>query len=163
MGMPSDEATVAAPFLYVVGCQPVHEALRDVLTRLGGLAMMTMLRREGAFDRSTPLLLVRDILEEAGDTLRGLAVPAEAAHHHYHMARAAEAIDRVCHLLGADPLLRAADPARQELSVELRSAADHLRLASRALPGFEMVDLRLSCCAAHGVAPSRETITELNF
>jgi hypothetical protein len=159
----SDDHLSAGSLRYVVECQPVHERLRDLLTQLGGLALMTMLRREGRFDCTTPLRRAREALSETSETLRRLPVPPGAAHHHHHMSEAYCAIERVCGLLSAGSRLGGAEAAKLELSRELRSAADHLRFASRAMPGFEMVDLAQSCCAAHAAsAPLAET-TELRF
>jgi hypothetical protein len=159
---PSDEDQSAAPLRYVVACQPVHERLRDLVTQLGGLSLMVMLRREGAFDRDTPLRRAREALSELREALRGLPVPHRAAHHHHHMFEACHAIGRAGDLLAGDPLTRDAEAARLALSRELRSAADHLRHASRALPGFEMVDLTQSCCAAHAARLPAET-SKLRF
>jgi hypothetical protein len=147
---------------YVVACQPLHERLRDLVTQLGGLSLMIMLRREGAFDRDTPLRLARAGLAEAGEMLRGLPVPARAAHHHRHMTEACRAARRASDIIADIRLTRDEEAAKRALSRELRSAADHLRHASRALPGFEMVDLTQSCCATHAAAAGPET-TELRF
>jgi hypothetical protein len=160
---PTDEGRGTEPLSYVVACQPLHERLRDLVTQLGGLSLMVMLRREGAFDRETPLRLARDALSETGETLGGLPVPPRAAHHHHHMTEAARAAGRAADLIAGDRLTPDAEAAKRALSRELRAAADHLRYASRALPGFEMVDLTQSCCAAHtAAAPGTET-TELRF
>ncbi len=156
----SDDHLSAGSLRYVVECQPVHERLRDLLTQLGGLSLMTMLRREGTFDRATPLRRAREALSETSETLRRLPVPPGAAHHHHHMSEACRAIGRASDLIAGDPLTGNAEAAKLTLSRELRAAADHLRFASRAMPGFEMVDLTQSCCAA--AAPQAET-TELRF
>jgi len=158
----SDQTRGAEPLAYVVACQPLHERLRDAVIQLGGLSLMTMLRREGAFDRETPLRLVREALAGTGQALGGLPVPPSAAHHHHHMREACCAAGRAADLIADQRLGRDAETANRDLSRELRAATDHLRHASRALPGFEMVDLAQSCCAAHAAAPAAET-TELRF
>lgn len=161
---PSDEGLAAEPFHYVVACQPAHERLRAVLTQLAGLSLMTMLGRETTFDRETPLRLVRASLSETEEMLAGLPVPPRAAHHHHHVSEACRALARACDLASGDPITRNTEPAKRDLSRQLRLAADHLRFAGRALPGFEMVDLTQSCCAAHASAALQaENATELQF
>ena len=161
---PSDDSLVAEPLQYIVACQPVHERLRGLLTQLAGLSLMTMLGREATFDRETPLRLVRASLSEAEEMLGGLPVPPRAAHHHHHVSAACRAISRACDMVSCDPITRNTEPAKRELSRQLRSAADHLRFASGALPGFEMVDLTQSCCAAHAATTLQaENATELKF
>ncbi len=159
---PSDTTHGDAALAYVVACQPLHERLRDVVTQLGGLSLMTMLRREGAFDRETPLRLVREALGNIGEALRALPVPHRAAHHHHHMTEACRAAAGAADLIADRRLTGNEEAARLALSRELRAATDHLRFASRALPGFEMVDLTQSCCAVHAAAPGTEA-TELRF
>jgi hypothetical protein len=166
VGRQSEDKIAAGALRYVVECQPIHERLRQLLTQLGGLSLMTMLERDGApaFDRNTPLRLAGDALGETRETLRDLAVPERALHHHHHLSEAIRALGRVSGLLSAPPSTRKTEAARQELSTSLRLAADHLRFAGRAMPGFEMVDLGQSCCAAHAAAlPSTETTAELRF
>jgi hypothetical protein len=160
---PTDEGRGAEPLGYVVACQPLHERLRVLVTQLGGLSLMTMLRREGVFDRETPLRLAREALSETGETLRALPVPPRAAHHHHHMTEACRAAGRASDLIAGDRLTLDAEAARLTLSRELRAATEHLRFASRALPGFEMVDLTQSCCAAHAAAAPGTETTELRF
>lgn len=159
----AEDETDARSLPYVVACQPLHARLRDVVTQLGGLSLMTMLRREGAFDRETPLRLVRAALTETGEALGGLRVPPRAAHHHHHMSEACRAAACAADLIADLRLGRDAEAARRDLSRELRAATDHLRHASRALPGFEMVDLTQSCCAAHGAMALEAETTELRF
>ena len=79
MDGPTDVSDLAeAPLRYVVACQPVHERLREAAIQLGGLSLMTMLRREDAFDLETPLRIASGTVAEAGEALRDLAVPDAA-------------------------------------------------------------------------------------
>jgi hypothetical protein len=158
----AEDESDARSLPYVVACQPLHEQLRDVVTQLGGLSLMTMLRREGAFDRTTPLRLVREALGSIGEALRDLTVPHRGAHHHHHMTEACRAAAGAADLIADRRLTKNEEAARLALSRELRAATDHLRFASRALPGFEMVDLTQSCCAVHAAAAGKEA-TELRF
>lgn len=153
-----------APLRYVLACQPIHERLRDAATRLGGLSLMVMLRPAGGIDSETPLQATTSIIEEASEALAALPVPASAAHHLHHMTEAAVALGRVAALLAPGPHGGTDEAARTAISAGLRSATDHLRHAARALPGFEMVDLTQSCCAAHAAAArGHEPANELRF
>lgn len=91
--------------------------------------------------------------------LEALRVPGQAAHHHHHLAQATRTIERAC-VLVASPKVWTDEAARRELAAAVRTAADHLRFASRAMPGFEMVDLNQACCAAHA---SRLEPADLKF
>ncbi|MCB1501072.1 MAG: hypothetical protein KDK07_15010 [Bauldia sp.] len=164
MNRPSEVCDLAeAPLRYVVACQPVHDRLREAATQLGGLSLMTMLRRDGGFDLETPLRMASETVAEAGEALGGLAVPDAAAHHFHHMTAAARALNGVVGRMGAGGAARASDAARREISAALRAAADHLRFAANAMPGFETVDLKHACCAAHAAAVLAAEPVELKF
>jgi hypothetical protein len=158
---PSDVDRLAdASLRYVLACQPLHERLRDAATQLGGLSLMVMLRRDGGVDRATPLRDLTAGLDATSDALAAIRVPAAAAHHAHHMIEATAALRSVARLLAPGA---ADEAARAGISIALRSATDHLRFAARALPGFEMVDLTQSCCAAHAAALPPATTNELRF
>lgn len=152
-----------APLRYVVACQPVHERLREVATQLGGLSLMAMLRRDGTFDLETPLAMAAATLAEASASLRGIVVPGAAAHHFHHMSEAARALDRVARLMSGGAVARSSDSARRGISDGLGSATAHLRHAADAMPGFETVDLKNACCAAHAAAVLAAEPVELKF
>lgn len=164
MNRPSDIDDLAdAPLRYVVACQPLHDRMREAVVQLGGLSLLAMLRREAAFDIDTPLRVASAAVAEAGAALRDLAVPRAAAHHFHHMDAAARALDRVAALMGEGALARAGDTARREISAGLKRAADHLGFAAAAMPGFETVDLKHACCAAHASAVLAAEPVELKF
>jgi hypothetical protein len=142
--------------------RPLHEGLRGVLTQLGGLSLLVVLQRAATFDVETPLRQAGETLAEFDHALRALAVPGEAAHHHHHMVAASRAIGRAHALLSSANRFGSDDGARRALSATLADAADQLRFATQALPGFEMVDFTQSCCAAHRTtmpAGARERLT----
>ena len=148
---------------YVVACQPLHERLRGVAIQLGGLSLAAMLPRQEEFDAETPRRMASRTLAEAREELRGIQVPDAARHHHHHMSAAAEALSRVAGLMADGGLVRGEERSRREASAALRDATDHLRHAANALPGFEIADLRHSCCAAHAGAVLSAEPAELNF
>jgi hypothetical protein len=145
---------------YIVDCQPLFERLRESATQLGGLSLMLFLWSEAAFDFETPLSMAATNVTEASEALAALPLPDAARHHFHHVTEAAEALVRVAALLGIGPILRQDEKSRREISWSLRAATDHLRFAACAMPGFETVDLRHSCCAVHQRAPLENT-TEL--
>lgn len=164
MSRPSEVYDLAeAPLRYVMACQPVHDRLREAAVQLGGLSLMTMLRHDGAFDIETPLRMAVDTVAAAGETLRGLVVPERAAHHFHHMTEAARALDRIGRRMDAGTLARTSEAARREISAGLKAAADHLRFAADAMPGFQTVDLKHACCAAHAAAVLAAEPVELKF
>ena len=152
----------ARPLAYVVACQPLHGRLRDVAIQLGGLSLIAMLPRRDGFDGEAPLRAAADALAGIRAEVLDLAVPPPAAHHHRHMAAALAALARVAALLGRGPGSGGED-VRREISAALRAGTDHIRHAANAMPGFETVDLRHSCCAAHAAAVLSAEPAELRF
>lgn len=134
---------------YVVDCGPLHNVLLRVLTQIAGFSLLIMTSRNAkpAFD--DPIIQARETLFQVSEKLRALKTPNEAGHHHHHMFEAAIALER-----GFDLLYACLKPGRDELAREtlsrtLHAATDHLRAATKLLPGFEMVDLSEACCAVH--------------
>jgi hypothetical protein len=157
------EPLADATLRYVVACEPAFERLRGTATQLGGLALIAMLRREGAFDTETPRRMAAETLAAARATLAALTVPAAAAHHFHHVDAAAAALAGIVAVMGRGQHDRDGNAARREISARLRTATEHLRHAENAMPGFETVDLRHSCCAAHAAAVFAAAPTDLRF
>lgn len=160
---PDPDRPASRALAYVVACQPLHERLRDAAIQLGGLSLAAMLPRAAEVDAETPLRMASETLAETREAILGIRVPAAARHHHHHMSAAAEALGRVAGLMADDGLARGGAEARREASAALREATDHLRHAANAMPGFETVDLRHSCCAAHARTVLSAEPAELNF
>ena len=135
---------------YILESRPLHDRLRQGLTQLAGLSLLVMLRQAASPDMDGRIRIA-EALSETRQMLLALRVPGRAAHHHHHLLEATRTIERVCALI-ASLKVRTDEAARRELAAAVRIAADHLRLASRAMPGFEMVDLNQACCAAHANA-----------
>jgi hypothetical protein len=141
---------VADPTLqYVVDSRSSHERLRQILAQVAGFSLLVMTNGGRVLMLDVPLAMAGDALTTAGDRLRALQVPRQARHHYHHTIAAAHAVDQAIGLLAQCMRARSDDAARAALTRCLRSATDHLRAASRLLPGFEMVDLRQACCAYH--------------
>jgi len=135
--------------LYIVNSRPLHDRLQQILTQVAGFSLLVMTRGPGAPRLDGPLALAGDAFRSTREELGALHVPARAKHHYRHVIDAAGAVERSMGLL-TDCLRPQADETTRAVLVRcLRLATDHLRAATRLLPGFEMVDLRQACCAAH--------------
>ncbi len=137
---------------YVVESRPLHDRLNLILTQAAGYSLLAMTAGREPPMLDAPVALARAELRLARDGLAALRVPGAAAHHFHHVAAAAGAIERSLALLTACPRTRDDELGRAALARCLRVATEHLRAATRLLPGFEMVDARQACCAAHANA-----------
>lgn len=137
---------------YIIDSRPLHERLQQVLTQVAGFSLLVMTRGERVPMLDGPAVLAREALRSAQAELRSLRVPAAAMHHAQHIQAAAGAVERALDLLIACLRPAADEPTRAALTRCLRLATDHLRAATRLLPGFEMVDFSQACCAAHAGA-----------
>lgn len=145
----------AEPILHYVGaCAEVQTRQRDVLTQLAGFALLMATRRARPPLCPGPLDSAAARAAEAQAMLRALRPPGEAAHHFHHLATAGDALGRAIRLAYRCLRPSSDDRDRDELMRALRTATDHLRTTARLLPGFELVDLRQACCAAHAPAPA---------
>lgn len=139
---------------YMAACGEVQARIRDVLTQLAGFAFLLATRRGRPVPGAGPLDLARVEAAEVAERLATLRPTDEAAHHFHHLSSAAEALGRSIRL-GYACLSAGADEAdRSAFTAALRAATEHLRATGRILPGFELVDLRQACCAAHMPPPA---------
>lgn len=129
---------------YVVEARPAHDAIRRALIQMSAFLLKRLTVGRGGIVDFEPLEAARAGFAEAVDSLRSLPAPLAAAHHRMHLEGAASALERA---LAAT--LSRADPDGRALFPLLEDAERHWRAASRALPGFETVDLSQACCAAH--------------
>lgn len=131
---------------YLGRAKPAFEAAQESAARLAGLLVTAeMQRSRHALDWESRGA-GRQRLAEAQAALAELAVPERAAHFHHHLGEAAVLLD-IAWRAAQDQkagLVAAADPLPP-----LRAAWQQIRFASRAMPGFETVDFRNSCCAMH--------------
>lgn len=134
---------------YVVSVRAPFEALRRVATQLAGFALLHALGSGRESLQDAPVKMARTALEDAEDALRSLRPTAAASHYHHHLMQACRALAAALdaegeYLIAArrTALAAASEPA-------LKRAVEHLRHASAALPGFEIVDLGQACCAFH--------------
>jgi hypothetical protein len=146
---------VADPTLqYIVDSRLLHDRLRQVLAQIAGFSLLVMSNGDRVPMLDAPLAMAREALTSVAEQLRALHVPAAARHHYHHTTEAAHAVEQAIGLVAHCMRSRIDEAPRAALTRRLRSATDHLRTASRLLPGFEMVDLRQACCAYHANAGS---------
>lgn len=153
--MQSRRPPFAEPTLdYMTACGAVQARIRDVLTQLAGFAFLLVTRPGRSAPPAGQLDLARAEAAALAEELAALRPPGEAAHHFHHVSAAAEALGRSVRLGYACLAAGAGEADRDALMAALRAATDHLRATARLLPGFELVDLRQACCAAHLPPPA---------
>lgn len=142
--------SLADPLMrYMLEARPPHDALRRALIQLSGFLLLRTTGGRRAIVDFTPVEAARDAIAEAADNLRSLRVPPAAAHQRRHLESAVVALQRA-----VEAALSRSDPNGDALFRFIDEAEKHLRAIARATPGFEAVDLRQACCAAHaGLAP----------
>lgn len=134
---------------YVLASRPVHDGLRQILTQIAGVALLVIVPGRVPAMLGGPVDFASRALSPVRDALDALQVPPRAQHHHFHLSAAASALARSLDLLTSCLRPDASDSERDALVRGLRNATDHLRAATRLLPGFEMADLTQACCAVH--------------
>jgi predicted lipid-binding transport protein (Tim44 family) len=137
--------SLADPLLrYMFEAQRPHDALRRALIQLSGFLLLRTTGGRRAFIDFTPIEGARDAISEAADELRSLRVPTAAAHQKEHLEGAAIALQKA-----VAAAFSRSDPNGDALFRFVDEAEKHLKAVGRATPGFEAVDLRQACCAAH--------------
>lgn len=137
--------SLADPVLsYVLAARPVHERLREALIQLSAFALLEATQPTRAKLDTSVLDRAREALKQPAAETAALRVPSGAMHHHHHLRGAVAALERALsagYSRGIDH-----DDA---LFAAVNEAERQLRAATRALPGFEIVDLTQACCAMH--------------
>jgi hypothetical protein len=125
-----DDPTVA----YVLATQICFEDLKQVAAQLAGLLVLEAAGSRDAAPDHPMRASAEQVYKNAVDGLRGVRVTARARVHHEHLLAAATRLNEALH--GTGDVLPA-----------LESAYAELRLASRTLPGFQMISFERGCCA----------------
>jgi hypothetical protein len=135
----SDERTVA----YVIAAQPVFDDLRQVAGQLAGLLVLAATGSRESTPDHPMLRISTQVFANAEDGVKRASVlVSEPARPHYRSLADASASLR-------DALERAAAwPLDVDaVLVPLQRAYAHLQAASRALPGFPVIEMSQGCCA----------------
>lgn len=151
MGDPGGEQD-SATLAYVLAARPAFDLLKHAAAQLAAFLVLATTGSQTAGPDHPLLLAARSAVQEATDGVRAApGVTDRAAHHHRHLLRAAAAIKAAFAVLQDMAWIRdraMLDPALRRL----KSGWQELHWATAALPGFEMVQLSQSCCAAHAFA-----------
>lgn len=150
VGPDLDDKTVA----YVLAARDLFDGLRRASSQLAGLLVLSAIGSRGA--QGNPMLEMAIAAHaQAAEGLRGLTPTARAAHHHHHLRLAAEALGEA--LTTTRHSLKLTATVTDAIQARLRQALEDLRWASRALPGFELVNFAQGCCAMHSGPLSQKT------
>jgi hypothetical protein len=139
---------------YVLETRATFEALRNAAGHLAGLLVLAAIgARERVLDE--PILAqAESAYREAEDKLRLTAPPPAGVHHHHHLSLASERIGEALRVARRGSL-RLNDASLDRAHRVLRAGWREMLFASRALPGFQVVDFAQSCCAAHRARVAR--------
>ena len=153
-GFATDEFRCDAPdgldgatLLYIEAAESCFEDLRQVAAQLAGLLLLSASGARSAGPHHPMLAVAADLFYAARDaTLRLTPRSPRAKHHHRHLQAASEKLAETL------ALLRTMPPGRGGVTMStqrLTRAWQELGHASRALPGFDLVDFSQACCAEH--------------
>lgn len=128
-----DDRTVS----YVAAAHPCFEDLKQVAAQLAGFLVLHAAGSASASPDHPLLKSARALLHQAVDSIKAVGVGPPAREHHSHLTNASALLHDALNSLN-----RRGDP----LAV-LEQAWAELRAASRALPGFPLLDFERGCCA----------------
>ena len=131
-----DDKTVA----YILATRKHFEDLRQVAAQVAGLLVLAAAGGKSATPDHPMLDAARQLHRSAVDGVRGASPTERARSHHHHLVRAMQMLERALSRaqveMEIDPILKPVQAAYAEL-----------QLASRELPGFEMISFEHGCCA----------------
>lgn len=127
--------------VYIIETRKCFEDLRQVASQIAGVLVLAESGAKSATPDHPLLKAARELHQEALDFVRSARPTPQARLHHRCLVEAAEA-------------LTVALAASQRLDSDavlppVRAAYAHLEGATRALPGFQMVEFKQGCCALH--------------
>lgn len=144
---------IADSHAYIAAAQPCFASLQECAARLAGVLMSAEIKQTRHALDTQSLDEAENCITDAKERFATLAPAENCLHFHHHLSQALSLLTatvvsviekRAGSAVGHDPL-----PLLQKAWAELTNA-------SRALPGFETVDFRQSCCSIHKTAtPSR--------
>ena len=137
---------------YANAARPAQLLISGALTQVAGFALLVMTSNRSLALAEVALIGARQASLQALEAVRGLEAPESASHHLHHLREAAAMLKQTC-----SSALRCLEPEASEVERDalvraLSATSRHLRATARLLPGFELVDLRQACCAAHAPA-----------
>jgi hypothetical protein len=151
-----DDKTVA----YVLEARGPFEGLRSAASQLAGLLVLVAIG-SGTVQGNPMLEMAIGAHAKAADELKALTPTPKGAHHHLHLCLAAERLGEA--LKTARHSRQLDEAVSDRIHGLLKHALEDLRWASRALPGFELVNFSQGCCAMHSAPFSRDNKKTLRF
>jgi hypothetical protein len=139
---------------YILQTRRPFEDLRQVAAQLAGMLVLAASGSESAGPHHPLLSAAAALHGEASETVAQARVPPGARKHHRYLREAAAALGRA---IAAAHSGMAINP----ILFPLRAAYDRLRLASRSLPGFPLVDLEQGCCGQGLTCPQQNRARQL--
>jgi hypothetical protein len=138
-----DDATIA----YIFDMGPPFEGLRQVASLLSGFLVLVAAGARTSVSQYPVLSVASDRYQAAIGQVQSARAPRRALHHHHHLLSAG--------LLLGNALTRSLVTRESVMDVRtiltpLERGWTQLRVASRTLPGFEVVTMDGACCAEHG-------------
>ena len=144
-----DEKTAA----YILRAREAFESLRRGASQLAGLLVLVAIGSRTA--QGNPMLEMAIAAQaHAADSLKALMPTVQGAHHHRHLCAAADGLGAALQI--ARHSLQLDDATSDRINGLMKHALDDLRWASRALPGFELVNFSQGCCAMHRSLPGTD-------
>jgi hypothetical protein len=132
---------------YIAAAEPCFDNFKRVAAQLAGLLILSASGSRHAGPDHPMVAVASDLNATAVDALKRLSPRGKRArHHHVHLEKASEKLAGVVEIIGSGHW------STERMTVPtamLKSAWVELDYASRALPGFELVDLSQACCAQH--------------
>jgi hypothetical protein len=151
-----DERTAA----YILKARGPFEGLRRASSQLAGSLVLAAIGSRTT--QGNPMLeMAITAPAEAADGLRALTPTARGAHHHLHLCRAAARLGEALTTARHSRLID--ETVTDRICGLVKQALEELRWASRALPGFELVNFSQGCCAMHGAPFKTDTKKTLRF
>ena len=146
--------------VYVLKARGPFEGLRRAASQLAGLLVLVAIGSRTT--QGNPMLEMAIAAHgEASAELQSLTPTERGAHHHLHLRRAAERLGEALTIARHSLQLDAAVTDR--VYGLMKQALEDLRWASRALPGFELVNFSQGCCAMHSAPLAKEIKNTLLF
>ncbi|HWF10837.1 MAG TPA: hypothetical protein VG297_20355 [Bryobacteraceae bacterium] len=130
-----DDRTAA----YAAVTLPCFEDLKQAAAQIAGLLVLAAAGSSAAAPDHPLITAAAQVQRQAEDALRSARVSKAARVHYEYLSRASAKLARVLSVLGAG---RDALPLLEGVYADLRAA-------SRALPGFQMLDFERGCCGPH--------------
>ncbi|MCB8877509.1 hypothetical protein [Acidisoma silvae] len=144
-GQGLDDKTLA----YVIAARPAFDAMREATAQLAALFVLAAAGGRSAQDNPI-FAMARSAQAESRDVIRSLRPSPQGAHHHHHLLACSKMLGSAC-----DAASETMHKGQNEKALTLlQKALRQLHFAAAALPGFEVVALNQSCCAAHSASAS---------